>query len=401
MLSVEEACKRILDGIRRMPAERVPLAKGLGRVLAEPVASPLDHPPWDTSSMDGYAVRSLDVAKAGRTRPRILKVVEEIAAGARPRRSLSKGEASKIMTGAPLPPGADAVVRVEESERRGGEVALFSAGEPGRYIRKQGLAIKKGEVVIREGTLLRPFEIAMAAAIGRSSLRVSSRPKVAILATGDELAEPGQRRRPQEIYDSNSWGLAAQVSEAGGIPRRLGIARDTRADLAQKLARALSADCILAAGGVSMGDFDFVREALERVGAKMDFWKVAMQPGQPLAFGRIGGKPAFGLPGNPVSALVTFEQFVRPALLSALGRSDIFRPELLATLEEDLTKPSGRKRFVRGVLTFRDGRCFVRSTGDQDSSILQSLVKANCLIVLPEMMERAPRGAEVTVQCLF
>ena len=400
MISVEEAQKIILAEIRRIGTERVPLGQSLGRTLAEEIISPLDHPPWDTSAMDGYAVRWADTAGADRTAPRTLKIIEEIPAGILPQKTVQPGEAAKIMTGAPLPQGADAVVKVEETERSGDQVRIFAAAEEGDFIRKKGEAIRSGDLILKKGIRIRPADIAMMASIGKSVVPVYQQPRVAILSTGDELADLDEPRGPNKILNSNGYGVAAQVIEAGGVPIVLGIAKDTRADLSAKLRQGLHADFLLASGGVSMGDYDFVQEVLMELGAEMKFWKVAMKPGQPLAFGVIGEKPAFGLPGNPVSAMVSFEQFVRPALLKASGRDEIFRPVIHATLEMEVRKHPGRRHFMRAIVSVQDGEYKVRTTGDQDSHILLSLVKANALMILSEEGDRVKAGERVPVQLL-
>ncbi|TAJ99274.1 MAG: molybdopterin molybdenumtransferase MoeA [Candidatus Manganitrophaceae bacterium] len=400
MISVEEAQKIILAEIRRIGTERVPLGPSLGRTLAEEIASPLDHPPWDTSAMDGYAVRGSDTAGASPGAPRTLKIIEEIPAGTMPQKTVQPGEASKIMTGAPLPEGADAVVKVEETERSGDQVRIFEAAEEGDFIRKKGEAVRTGDLILKKGIRIRPADIAMMASIGRSVVPVYQQPRVAILSTGDELADLDEPRGPNKILNSNGYGLAAQVIEAGGVPIVLGIAKDTPGDLRAKLKQGLHADFILASGGVSMGDYDFVRDVLAELGAEMKFWKVAMKPGQPLAFGVIAGKPAFGLPGNPVSAMVSFEQFVRPALLKTAGRDDLLRPILHATLEEEVRKHPGKRHFMRAIVSVQNGEYRVRTTGDQDSHILLSLVKANALMILSEEGDRVQAGEKVAVQLL-
>lgn len=400
MISVEEAQKIILAEIRRMGTERVLLSNTLGRVLSEDLLSALDHPPWDTSAMDGYAVRWNDTAGASRTAPRFLKIIEEIPAGILPQKKVQPGEASKIMTGAPLPEGADAVVKVEETERSGDQVRIFEAADNGDFIRKKGEAIRTGDLILKKGIRIRPADIAMMASIGKSVVPVYQQPRVAILSTGDELAEFDEPRGPNKILNSNGYGVAAQVIEAGGIPINLGLAKDTRSDLSIKLRQGLHADFLIASGGVSMGDYDFVQEVLMELGAEMKFWKVAMKPGQPLAFGVISGKPAFGLPGNPVSAMVTFEQFVRPALLMAAGRTEVFRPVLQATLEEEIRKQPGRRHFMRAIVSVQNGEYRVHTTGNQDSHILFSLVKANALMILPEEGDRVKAGEKVPVQLL-
>lgn len=400
MISVEEAQKIILAEIRVMGAERVSLGLSLGRTLSEEVRSPLDHPPWDTSAMDGYAVRWNDTAGASRESARRLKIIEEIPAGAMPQKKVQPGDASKIMTGAPMPKGADAVVKVEETERNGDQVRIFEAADEGDFVRKKGEAIRTGDQILKQGIRIRPAEVAMMASIGKSVVPVFQQPRVAILSTGDELAELDEPHGANKILNSNGYGLTAQVIEAGGVPINLGIAKDTKKDLTEKLKGGLHADFIIVSGGVSMGDYDFVQEVLKELGAEIKFWKVSMKPGQPLAFGVISGKPAFGLPGNPVSAMVSFEQFVRPALLMAAGRTEIFRPIIQATLEEEVSKHPGRRHFIRAIASVRNGEYRVRTTGDQDSHILLSLVKANALMILPETGDRHKAGEKVAVQLL-
>lgn len=400
MISVEEAQKIILAEIRRIGTERVPLSQSLGRTLSEEIFSPLDHPPWVTSAMDGYAVHYADTAGASRSTPRQLTIIEEIPAGTMPQKTVQPGQASKIMTGSPVPQGADAIVKVEETERHGDQVRIFEAADNGDFIRNKGEAIRTGDLILKKGIRIRPADIAMMASIGKSVIPVYQQPRVAILSTGDELADLDEPRGPNKILNSNGYGVAAQVIEAGGVPIVLGIAKDTREDLSAKLRQGLHADFIIASGGVSMGDYDFVQDVLVELGAEMKFWKVAMKPGQPLAFGVIGEKPAFGLPGNPVSAMVSFEQFVRPALLMASGRSDLFRPTLQATLEEDVRKHPGRRHFMRAIVTVQNGEYRVRTTGDQDSHILLSLVKANALMILSEAGNLHKAGERVAVQLL-
>jgi molybdopterin molybdotransferase len=399
MISVEEARDLILKEIRTTGAERIGLTESLGRVLSEEIVSGVDHPPWNTSAMDGYAVRLDDTRAASKSSPARLQVVEEIPAGKLPEMEVLHGESARIMTGAPMPSGADAVVKIEETRRGEGGVELFAPGDPD-FVRKKGEAIRKGMPLLSAGTPLRPAEIALLASVGRFVLPVFRRPVVSILSTGDELAEIDEPRGPEKILNSNGYGLAAQVRAAGGVPVNLGIAPDRPEELRRRLSESLFADFVLVSGGVSMGDYDFVRETLAELGAEMKFWKVAMKPGAPLAFGTIEGKPAFGLPGNPVSSMMTFEQFVRPALLKASGRRDLLRPLVRATLREKIEKAPGKRHFMRAVAILRDGRYEVRPTGNQDSHVLLSLVQANALMVLPEETETLKPGEEVWIQLL-
>lgn len=399
MIRVEEARERILNGIDPLGRERVALTEAAGRVLAEAVDAPVDHPPWDTSAMDGYAVRVEETRGASKSRPVLLRVVEEIPAGRIPERPIGTGESSRIMTGAPLPRGADAVVKIEDSRRGEGSVEIFSEGDPD-FIRKKGEAIGKGQRLLSEGSVLRPAEIALLASVGRSLLTVYRRPTVSILATGDELADLDEPRGPEKILNSNSYGLGAAVRSAGGRPILLGIARDDPEALRRSLSEAQWADMVLVSGGVSMGDYDFVREVLTDLGVELAFWKVAMKPGAPLAFGRISGKPVFGLPGNPVSALVTFEQFVRPALLKASGLRQLFRPMIRAVLAETVEKAAGKRHFMRAVATVEDGRFTAKVTRNQDSHVLTSLTEANAFLIVPEETTCLKAGEEVWIELL-
>jgi len=400
MLSIDEAQKIILSEIRRLETEPVPLALSLGRYLSEDIISTIDDPPWDRSAMDGYAIVSGDTKDASHESPCKLTVIETIPAGTMPQKKVVSGTASKIMTGAPIPEGADAVVKVEDAEQNKEIVLIHGTAERGDYIRYRGEIVRQGACVIKKGVLIRSYEIALMASIGISSVSVFRRPRVAILSTGDELVDIHTPKEPHQIYNSNGYGLAAQVTEAGGIPISLGIAKDTRDAITAKIKAALDADFILISGGVSAGDYDFVKEVIEELGGAIAFWKVAIKPGKPLAFGLISGKPIFGLPGNPVSAMVTFDQFVRPALLHAQGSFVWLRATIHARLTEKIQKEPGRCHFVRGYLTIENGAYKVAPTGDQDSSNIVSLVKANAFIVLSESCGDIAPGSEVSVQII-
>lgn len=400
MISVEEAQKIIFNEIQIMPPEKVLLSESLGRTLAKEIISPLDHPPWDTSAMDGYAIHFADTIAATKENPCTLRVIETIPAGVLPQKTVKPGEAAKIMTGAPMPLGANAVVKVEDTNAGDRDVQIFTSCEDGAYIRSRGEAIRRGDPVLERGMKIRSAEIAMMASIGKSVVPVFQRPRIAILSTGDELADLDEPCGKDKILNSNGYGLAAQVSEAGGIPISLGIARDDKNDLEAKITSGLSADFLIISGGVSMGDYDFVLEVLEKIGVTMRLWKVAMKPGKPVAFGTKAGRPVFGLPGNPVSSMVTFEQFVRPAILKASGQTKILRPLITATLQEDIHKRPGRRQFLRAILSLENGTYQVRSTGAQGSAVLMSLVKANALMILPEEGDCIKAGESIKVQVL-
>jgi molybdopterin molybdotransferase len=400
MITVKEALIQILASVSPLPLEKVGLLDALNRISGEDIYSGRDIPPADNSAMDGYALRAADTAGTSRIKPVILRVIEDIPAGRLPAKKVHAGEAARIMTGAPIPDGADAVIRVEDTESSGGDVRILNQVEPGLDIRRTGEDVKKGELVIQGGCLIRPAEAGMLAALNRSFLYTYQKPLVAILTTGDELVDIDEPVTPGKIVNSNGYALTAQVLECGAVPLQLGIARDSKKDLAEKFKRALRADVILSSGGVSVGDYDFVKDVMEELGSRMKFWKVAMRPGRPLAFGTLGGKPLFGLPGNPVSSMVSFEQFVRPALLKMMGHRNIFRRSVQAVLKEDISKKSGFQYFLRAVVKYADGQYTAATTGEQGSGILKSMVAANGLIVLPADHSTARKGDTVTVQLI-
>ena len=396
-----EAQKIALDAARPLGHEKVSLLEAFGRVLAEDIVAARDNPPWDNSAMDGFAVRWEDIKQEHAiTKPVELKVIEDVPAGKVATKTVGPGQAIRIMTGAPVPKGADAVVKVEETEATKETVRIFKAVERGANIRPQGEDVKKGECIIAKGTRIRPAEAGMLAILARSLVLVYQRPAVAILSTGDELADLDEPFDGDKIINSNSYGIAAAVEEAGGVPVLLGIAKDQPAALKEKISQGLGADILVLSGGVSMGDYDFTKAVFKELGAEMNFWKLAIRPGQPLAFGKIGGKLAFGLPGNPVSSMVTFEQLVRPTLLKMAGHRSYGRPVVQAAFQEKFSKRNDRRHFLRGVLSREGNELKVRTTGDQGSGILTSMVKANCLIDVPEHVERLNPGDKVDVQVL-
>jgi molybdopterin molybdotransferase len=400
MISVEAALSRILDAIRPLGLEKVSLLDALGRIIGEDIVASRPIPPKDNSAMDGYALRSVDIRGASRERPAVLKVIEDIPAGAIPQKRVGKGQAARIMTGAPVPEGADAVMRMEDTEKDGQSVRIFTEALAGQDIRLAGEDVRPGETVISRGHMIRPAEIGMLAALGRSFIFVYQRPLVAILATGDELVDVDENPSPWQIISSNSYALGAQVLDCGAIPLQIGIAKDTREDLTAKLQSALRADLIISSGGVSVGDYDLVKDIMKEVGNRMQFWQVAMRPGKPLAFGAMNGVPLFGLPGNPVSSMVSFEQFVRPSILKMTGRQNLFRRTIQAVLTESIDKKKGTRHFIRARITFEDGRYRAVSTGEQGSGILKSMVQANGLIVLPEDVASVKAGGTVKVHLL-
>ncbi len=400
MISVAEALQTILEHIAVLGTERVNLLNALGRVLAEDVISPLTIPPSDNAAMDGYAVRYDDMKGAMPQRAARLKICGDIPAGYTAPRPLTAGEAYRIMTGAPLPAGADTVVMQEDTEAQNGTVLIFKECACGSNIRKAGEDIKPGDLVVKAGTVLNPSHLGVLASIKKAFVTVYQRPRVGILSTGDELADVDEELGAGKIVSSNSYSLYALVQDSGGIPMNLGIARDTRADLRAKFMEGLHADMIISSGGVSVGDYDFVKDVLQELGASMKFWKVAMRPGNPLAFGMIGGKPAFGLPGNPVSVMVSFEQFVRPSIRKMSGHTRLFRQVIEATAQEKVTAKKGRTYFVRCRVSQRNGDFVATTTGEQGSGILMSMAKANGLMIIPEEKDGIEPGERIKVQLL-
>lgn len=415
MISVEEALEQVLSYVEVLEPERNPILDCLGQVLAEDVYSTIDIPPLDNSAMDGYALRAGDTRGASESSPRYLVVVGEVAAGSIPTKEVKPGTAIRIMTGAPLPEGADAVVRFEDTDEvsrkssRGdlSQIGILCQAKKGLNVRGRGEDIARGGLILKKGTVLRPQEIGVLASLGRSTALVIRRPIVAILATGDELIGVDQPLAPGKIYDSNTYTIAAEVSRYGGIPKILGIGRDSVQSLTEKIDEGLDADMLITSGGVSKGDYDIVKDVLAERG-KIGFWTVCMKPGKPLAFGvmkKTEGRrkrkvPHLGLPGNPVSSMITFEQFARPAILKMMGKKMLAKPAIRAIIEDDVANTDGRRLFARVMVTKRGGQYYASVTGPQGSGILTSMVKANGLAVIPESSHGVKAGDMVEVQML-
>ncbi|MCE5192143.1 MAG: molybdopterin molybdotransferase MoeA [Actinomycetia bacterium] len=400
MITVEEARGIVLSDIRALEPERVTALESIGRVLAADVVSDIDVAPFDNSAMDGYAVRAADVEGALEGTPVRLRVVEHVPAGVFPSMAVGPGEATRIMTGAPVPQGADAVVMVERTaEEDGGAVAAIMAPvRKGENIRLRAEDVRAGEVVLAAGEVVGPAAVGLLAAVGVAQPLVYRRPRVAIVATGDELVPIEEYPGPGKIRNSNSYSLAAQVLDAGGEPHVLDVARDNFEDSVAILSRAPEFDVMVSTGGVSMGDYDVVKDVLERIGT-MDFWKVAMRPGAPQTHGTIGGTPFFGLPGNPTSTMVGFELFVRPVLLKMQGHTMLDRPGHAVVLAHDIKKKPDRRYFLRARAARQpDGTYVAALSGAQSSAMLTSMHRANCLLVLPEGESFFSAGT--TVECI-
>jgi len=397
---VAEAQEMVLSCVQPVGVEKVPLLEALHRVTAEEVIAQRHIPLDDNSAMDGYAVRHADVVGATRDQPAVLTVLEILPAGKRPQHCLTPGTAVKIMTGAPLPEDADTVVQVEHTDGSDTRVQIYRAPRLGSNLRRRGEDIRQGECVLAAQTLLRPAELGVLASVGKAQVLVYQRPRVAILATGDEIIDPGEPDTRGKIINSNAYTLAGQIAEVGGSPLLLGVAPDERTIMSQRIASGLRADVLITSGGVSVGSFDYVRECLDAFGFQARFWTVAMRPGSPATFGMVGHVPVFSLPGNPVASMVTFELFVRPALRKMMGRPDLFRRRLEAVLQDAVEKRRGVRTLLRGVLRQDDGQATVTTTGPQGSGILRSMSLANCLIDLPEDTEHLQPGVTVQVMLL-
>ena len=404
MIEYKEALALVLSAARALPAETVPLARALGRTLARDVKAREAIPPFTKATMDGYAVRAADTrrvtgadAASGEPGPVALTVVEDLPAGRLSRRPLGPGQAARIMTGAPLPGGADAVVMVEDTEKSDRGVVIRRAVRPGDNIGLAGEDLEKGQTALEKGAVIGPAEIGMLAAAGLARVPVVRRPRIAVIATGDEIVEPGRPLRRGRIRNANGPALTALADRAGAETRYLGIARDRSASLTAKLGRARGADILVLSGGVSVGDHDLVKEELERAGVRPVFWRVRIKPGKPVFFGRRGRQLVFGLPGNPTSAMVTFLLFVAPAVERMLGRTDPMPRTARALLAGEIAVKPGRTHFLRGLAVGRGPLLEVAPYDDQRSGVLRSMVRSRLLIVVPADVGRLERGCEVEV----
>ena len=408
LLAVEDAQRELLRHFGPLPTEFVPLAAALGRTLATAVQADADMPPFANSAMDGYAVRAADLAQASRTNAVPLRIIERVAAGAMPTLTVESGTAIRIMTGAPLPAGADAVVPFEETSElhtpasaQTEHVQVYVAPVVGTNIRPAGEDMRTGDTVLEAGTVITPGIIGVLATVGAAQVAVYRRPRVAILATGDELVDVNQKPGPGQIRNSNGYANAAQVWAAGGEPIMLPIVRDNEAALLGAIDQGLAAvaDMFITSGGVSVGDFDVVKQVLEREG-KLAFWRVRMRPGKPLAFGHLRGVPLIGLPGNPASAMVCFELFARPAIHTLQGRRSVFRPSVAATLVSGTIQATDRRQFLRVVVRATANGLTADLTGSQGSGLVTSMARANGLLVVAEGTTTFEAGSVMPVLLL-
>ena len=402
--SVEEHLARVLSGVRPLAPVDVPLLDALGLVCAEDVVATMSLPSFDNSAMDGYAVHRADVAAASAEQPVLLPVVGEIGAGQAGPRTLAPGTAAKIMTGAPVPEGADAIVPYEWTDRGTAKVRIDQAPDPGQHVRPAGDDVAVGDLLVKDGTALNARHVGLLASVGRATVLARPRPRVVVLSTGTELRDPGEELGEDSIYDGNSYMLAAAVTRAGGVPQRVGIVRDEPGAFLETLRATLAgADLVVTSGGVSQGDFDVVKEALRDEGVW--FGPVAMQPGKPQGFGLLGAAPEsrvpiVTLPGNSVSAYISFEVFVLPAIRTCLGLAPVSRPLLDARLTRGMTSPAGRRQFMRGqVGVDAEGR-YVEPVGGPGSHLIGHLAESNSLIVVPEDVTALDAGDRVQVLVL-
>jgi molybdopterin molybdotransferase len=400
MISADEALQLVLENVAALGVERAPILGALGRVLAEEIRSPRDIPGFDNSAMDGYAVRAADVANASASSPARLRVLGTVGAGAMPAAQVEAGTAMRTMTGAPIAAGADAIVPVEQTRADGDTVEILSAADSRSFIRPRGEDLRAGELVMEAGKRLGAADLGMLASLNRSMIDVCRGPRVAIVATGDELVDVDQVPAGSQVVNSSAYALAGAVREAGGEPVILKVARDRPEEIRARLTEAFAFDGVLSTGGVSVGQFDHVKGALDELGMRPLFHGVAQRPGRPLKFGTVGSRPIFGLPGNPVSTMVCFYLYVRPALLKMGGRRDVGLPRVAVRCAVDIKTAKDLTEFVRVRLVREGGELYATPTGNQGSGILSSLSRADALLIGPSDATMLKAGAQATVLLL-
>jgi len=413
LISVEQALEKILSKIEVLEEQEIGILESLGQILSQDICSDIDVPPKDNSALDGYAFRVSDIKGASLDHPRVLRVIDIVIAGDNPKKKVEPGTAIRIMTGAPVPQGADCVIGFEDTDEaqrklndKGfpDEIGIMVELKPNSNVRKAGESLRKGATALAAGTLIRPSEIGVLASMGKNRVKVIRRPVVAILATGDEVTELGEPLKEGKLYNSNSYSIASQVLREGGIPRLLGIALDNPSSVENKIREARDADLLITTGGVSMGDYDIVKEVLAKEG-QMVFWKVRTKPGKPLAFGdirRTGKKalPHLGLAGNAVSCMINFELFARPVIQKMMGKKNFTKPTIQAIIDDEIKNDDGRRVFARVIVERRDGGYHARLTGPQGSGILTSMTMANGLAIVPEDIELVRKGDTLSVMML-
>ena len=399
-VSFEETQNLIIDAVSPLPGEDISILDAVGRVLYEDIVSDILIPPVDDSAMDGYAVMAADTRGASEQNPVTLRVAGECRAGdSVAGKQVFHGTTVRIMTGAPIPAGADAVVRFEDAVELSGYVTLF--GETASYTnyRRAGENIQKDDIVLPRGDRLKPADIGILASLNRHCVNVYRQPMVSIISTGDELAEPGESLRPGQIRNANACALCAEVKKYNGLPKYLGIAKDSISDMTEMFIRALQADVVISTGGISMGGYDFVKDIYDDLGIEIQYERVRVKPGSSFTFGKKGDTLIFGLPGNPVPALTSFIEFIRPALLRLMGAKRIWKPVVHARLKEDI-RSARVHHLVQGYFTIENNEFFVSTTGNQKPSMLRSMSVANCLIMIPEHVEKVKAGENVMIQLI-
>lgn len=403
MINVDEARRIILSSISVMnETETVKFSECSGRILAQDIISSLNVPQINNSAMDGYAVISLDTGEASQQNPAILDVAGEVQAGSSVKlQPLERGKAVRIMTGAHVPDGADAVIPFEDTAEENAKVKIFIPVNKSENIRFAGEDITAGKVVLAKGTIIDSYNIGQIASINQTEVQVFRKPAVSIISTGDEIIEPGSPDVYGKTVNSNSYVLINEVKKAGGDPSYFGIAKDRFDDVKKLIEKALTGDIVICTGGVSMGRYDFIPDVLKSMGAEIIVHRIAMKPGKPVLFGRINNKLIFGLPGNPVSVMVSFIEFVRPSILKMSGATLYDKPVVKAILKENIRKQAGRRHFIRGIFTIIDGVFYVSTTGNQRSDIISSMAAANCLIIIPENIEVAEKNSLVDIQLIM
>ena len=399
-ISADEALQIVLGQVAILGIERVSIGSALGRVISEEICSPRDIPGFTNSAMDGYAVRAADIASASEGNPVRLRVLETVAAGMMPTCQVRTGEAARTMTGAPIAEGADAIVPVERTRGTEAAVEILASAEKGAFVRPRGEDLRRGDHVIATGKALSAADIGMLASLNRAIIDIYRRPRVAIVATGDELVDIDQVPTGAQVVNSSAYALAAAISEAGAEPVILKVARDRAEEVKNRLMEALAFDVVLSTGGVSVGQFDHVKQVLDDLGLRQLFHGVAQKPGRPLKFGTINDKPVFGLPGNPVSTMVCFYLYVRPALRKMGGRRAFGLPRISVRCATDIRIASGLTEFVRVTLERRDGEVFAAPTGNQSSGVLSSLGRADALLIGPREVSLLRAGDQATVLVL-
>ena len=397
MISAEEAINIIIDHTKILGKEKIFITEALGRVLAQDIYSPYNIPFADNSAMDGYVLKAMDTKGASENNPAKLKLIGTIPAGKIFHGKINSGEACKIMTGGIIPEGADCVARKEICKEENGFVYIYKELKPEKDLRKAGEDIKEGELVLEKGTEITPAVVGVLASIGKSVVYVYKKPKISILISGDEIADIDEPLIKGKVKNSNTYSLIALIKEFGGIPVNCGIIKDNKENLKNAIIENLNSDIILSTGGVSVGDYDFTKEVIKEVGFNIHFWRLKIKPGKPLLFATYNDKLYFGIPGNPVSTMVVFYQFIMPAILKMQGFNNIFLPKREAILIEEINKKDSRREYIRGILFKKNGKLYVKTTGPQGSGILKSMVKGNCLIEIQEDQLKLEKGSKVIV----